>query len=155
MALIIFAARSTQQVVAGFRRDDIKLENLFDLIAKFDCYGIGEKMIERIGQLPGFFEANEDTGKPYTLVFSNNALMVMFNIATELLTQKTSELRITHNRILHKRRTVKDNPTIGSNMRSDAIYNEVEYLGKFISIISPLIFAGDALVIREKNDEQA
>lgn len=149
MKTIIFTARSNKAELAVFTNNDPKLDRLFDSIAKYDCYGIGEKMIERLGQLPGFFEDAEDTGKPYTLLFSNNALMVMFNIASELLAQKTSELRTIHMRILHKRRTVKDDRTIGQNMRSDVIYGDVEYLNRLLSIITPLIYAGDSLVISE------
>lgn len=148
---IIMRARSNNTNIAVFDSSDSKLERLFDSIAKYDCYGIGDKMIERIGQLPDIFGDSEEGAKPYSLLFSNNALMVVFNITSDLLAQKMSDTRMTHTRVLHKRRTVADKTdrTIGQNIRSDVMYGDIEYLSRFISIITPLIYSGDSLVITE------
>lgn len=129
---------------------ETQAENLFDLITKHDCYGIGDAMIKRIGDLQGFFEDSDD-GKPHKVLLSNNTCMVVYNIASELLGQYMGNCRMTHAKILHTRRTRTDkaDTTIGQNSRSDVMYNNVTALAMFIGVLSELILAGDSALIEE------
>lgn len=142
--VIAVVSRTTGKTLATFNMVDA--ERLIDLLVKWDCFGVGDVMIARIGNLQGFFE-DSNTDTPHSVFFSNNSAMVLFNIATELLNQFTSQSRMTHTKILHVRRnrTDKQDNTIGQNMRSDVIYHNMASLSLLVSALSTAIFAGDSI----------
>lgn len=149
--MIIVTARSTGAQVGAFITEDSKIERLFDSIAKHDYYGVGADMIQRIGDLQSFFGDSEEGSAPHRVFLSNNALMVVFNILSELLTQNMSQMRMTHERIMYKRKTNKEDRTIGANMRTDVIYDDTAIMHEFMSMVTKAILAGDGLVITEED----
>lgn len=149
---IIVIGRDTQTQYATFDAADPNVERLFDLIAKHDYYGIGEDMTKRLSDLQGFFSDSEKGAKEYRVFLSNNAQMVVFNVLSELLVQNTSNMRMTHARILRKRRDNKDDRTIGSNLRTDIIYNDTATICSFLSMLSKSIFNGEGLTFKESEE---
>lgn len=150
MQTIILTSRNTKNVVGKFVVNETNVERLFDLVAKHDYYGAGEDMIKRIGDVQGFFCDKEEGSEPYKVFFSNNTLMVVFNALSEVVSQSYSNTRMTHTRILQKRRTNKEDRNIGQNMRADVLYNDASIVSLFIATILPLILAGDSLIITEE-----
>jgi hypothetical protein len=141
--------RDTQTQYAVFDLKDPNVESLFDLIAKHDYYGIGEDMTKRIGDLQGFFSDSEEGSKEYRVFLSNNAQMVVFNALSEVLTQNASNMRMTHSRILRKRRDNKEDRTIGSNMRADVMYKGTSMICAMLSMLSMTIFNGEGITFKE------
>ena len=151
--MITVTARNSQRQLGAFDTSTSNIERLFDAIVKYDCYGVGEDMIKRLGDLQNFFCDSEE-GSPAQRVFlSNNALMVVFNILSELLTQNMSNMRMTHSRIMYKRKTNKDDRTIGANLRADVIYKDTAIMQEFMSMVTTAIYEGEALIITEEEVE--
>lgn len=125
-------------------------EVLIDLLTKHDCYGLSAAMIETIGSLRNFFNDTEEQGATCeTVKFTNNGAMVLYSIASELITIASAKCRMTHAGILYMRKQNRENKSIGRNRRADIIYTEVSVLGKFLGIISLLILADDGLMVRQ------
>lgn len=145
---LVISSRNSGETLATFNMTEA--ERMVDLLTKWDCYGVGDNMIKRIGDLQGFFE-DSDTDKPYSVFMSNNTAMVLFNIATELLGQFTAQSRMIHTKILHVRRNREDkkDTTIGQNMRADVIYMNMSSLARLVSALSTAIFAGDSIRFEE------
>lgn len=124
-----------------------------ELLHRHACYAPSAQVKEKIESLLGFFEDGVADKEPFKVVLSNNTVLVLFNIVTDLLMMMTVRCRMTHTEILEQRKACgKDKEKVRSIRVPDTsvvIYNDISVLSRLLDLLSKAVYNNTSITVAE------
>lgn len=124
-----------------------------ELIHRHACYAPSAQVKEKIEGLLDFFEKELVGTQPFKVVLSNNTVLVMFNIVTDLLMMMTVRCRMTHAEILEQRKACgKDKEKVRGIRVPDTsvvMYSDISVLSRLLDLLSKAVYNNTSITVAE------